>query len=150
MNILFVCTGNTCRSPMAEGMMRQLAALHGLEMEVKSAGVFAMVGAPASSHTDTILRNRGIDDFFHSSQTVTPELIEWSDLILTMTTSHKDILLSYFPAAIPKTFTIKEYVINEENGDVTDPFGGPLEAYQETEKELNEILNKMITKFLNS
>lgn len=124
--------------------MKQLASAHGVHIQVKSAGVSAVPGAPASHHTDMILKNRGID-LQHASQPVTPDLIEWSDLILTMTTGHKDILLRYFPEAIPKSHTVKEFG-GYGDGDVMDPFGGALEVYQNTEKELEQILYKIVTK----
>lgn len=107
MNILFVCTGNTCRSPMAAAMFQSKT-----NYNVQSAGIFASFGAPASAHTMEILHENKIS-YEHSSQPVTDELMEWADLVLTMTTQHRDILKQQYPNYTSKTFALKEYVLPE-------------------------------------
>lgn len=109
-HILFVCTGNTCRSPLAEGLMRKLAREAGLSVEVRSAGVYATDGGSISNHSAAILQEHGekIDDF--GSSTLTREFIEWADLVLTMTLGHKGIVLQRYPNAIDKTYALKEFV----------------------------------------
>ncbi len=146
MNILFICTGNTCRSPMAEGLLKQIARDFNLLVQVQSAGVAASFGSPASAHTDTILKNRGINHN-HASQPVTMELVQWSDLILTMTESHKHVLCRQFPGVDNKVFTVNEFA-DDKGRDVTDPYGGSLENYRETERDLEAILNKIIKKIM--
>ncbi|MFB5266779.1 low molecular weight protein arginine phosphatase [Paenibacillus enshidis] len=108
-NILFVCTGNTCRSPMAEAMLRKLAVERQLGLEVRSAGVAAMDGASLSRHAEAVLRDHGIREPFRSTS-LHRELVEWADLILTLTQSHKRHVIQRFPAAAGKTYTLKEYV----------------------------------------
>lgn len=146
MNILFICTGNTCRSPMAEGLMKHIAQNANLQVQVQSAGVAAFPGSPASVHTNTILKSRGINHN-HVSQQVTPELVDWSDLILTMTQSHKQILCRQFSGVEDKVFTVSEFA-DEKGRDVADPYGGSLEAYRETERDLEVILNKIVKKIM--
>lgn len=115
MRILFVCTGNTCRSPMAEGMLRKLARDRGLEVEVRSAGVAAMKGASISRHAEAVLRDRGIKETFESTP-LYAELAEWADLILTLTQGHKRQVIHSFPETADKIFTLKEYV--EEDASI--------------------------------
>jgi protein-tyrosine-phosphatase len=108
--ILFVCTGNTCRSPMAEGILRRMLEDQGLQhVEVRSAGVAAMDGTPVSGLAAAILQQRG---FTHalSSASLTEELLEWADLVLTMTSNHKQHTLQRFPEFVDKVHTLKEFV----------------------------------------
>ncbi|MCC3379427.1 low molecular weight protein arginine phosphatase [Paenibacillus farraposensis] len=108
-HILFVCTGNTCRSPMAEGMLRKLAIERGLELEVRSAGVAAMEGAPISRHAEAVLREQDILDRMTSTP-LSNELAEWAHLILTLTQGHKQHVIQRLPHTAGKVFTLKEYV----------------------------------------
>lgn len=121
LHILFVCTGNTCRSPMAEGLLRKLAKDRGIELEVRSAGVSAISGTSISRHAAAILQDEGIHDQMLSSQ-ISAESVSWADLVLTLTGAHKRHLLQYFPDAVAKTHTLKEYVYDEEavNSDIRE------------------------------
>ncbi|MFC6648162.1 low molecular weight protein arginine phosphatase [Paenibacillus rhizoplanae] len=121
LHILFVCTGNTCRSPMAEGLLRKLAKERGIHVEVRSAGVSAVPGTSISRHAGGILQDEGIQDRIVSSQ-LDGEAVAWADLILTLTGAHKRHLLQYFPNAVTKTHTLKEYVQTQEsvNADIRE------------------------------
>ncbi|QUL54602.1 low molecular weight protein arginine phosphatase [Paenibacillus tritici] len=116
LHILFVCTGNTCRSPMAEGLLRKLAKERGMDVEVRSAGVSAVPGTSMSRHAVGILQDEGIHDRIVSSQ-LSGEAVAWADLVLTLTGAHKRHLLHYFPEAVTKTYTLKEYVQTQESVD---------------------------------
>lgn len=109
MHILFVCTGNTCRSPMAEALMRHLAKEQSVKVEVRSAGVSAWDGSSMSSHAQQVLRDWNIDGRDFSSQSLKPTTVEWADLILTLTTGHKQHVLQQFPEMTEKVFTLKEF-----------------------------------------
>ncbi len=106
--VLFVCTGNTCRSPMAEAMMRKIAEDEKIPVEVRSAGVAAMVGSSASPQAISVLKEKGIDHQ-HRSQSTTEELLQWAEWIFTMTTSHKQMLIQQYPQFAEKMYTLKEY-----------------------------------------
>lgn len=106
--ILFVCTGNTCRSPLAEGLFRQLAEREGLRAEARSAGVSAWSGSPISKHSADILLAKGISGSFTSSP-VDDEAVAWADLILTMTMGHKEVLVRRYPDAVDFIYTLKEF-----------------------------------------
>lgn len=135
MNILFVCTGNTCRSPMAAAIMDKIAVENELDVFIESAGIFAGEGDSASDNAIEALKQYSIDLSGHRTQPVTEDLLKQSDLILTMTEGHKKLIE---PLASGKVFTLLEYAGSD--GDISDPFGGDLEEYEETAKEIYDAL----------
>lgn len=139
--VLFVCTGNTCRSPMAEAILKS-RNLPGIE--VKSAGVYAMDGSAASENTRKVLAENGIMFDSHQASLLNDALVDWTSYIITMTMNHKAAVLRMFPNAAEKTFTLKEFAIGNSNSDIADPFGGPIEQYRHTYDEMNEMMIKII------
>lgn len=137
--VLFICTGNTCRSPMAEALLRHYGEEH---FEVQSAGVFAAVGSDASVHAKSALGEKGIS-IAHASQQVTEELLEWSDVVLTMTTGHKQLLLAHHPEVNGKVHTLYEFV-EGTNKDISDPFGGSLAVYKATLEEMEQLVQTLL------
>ncbi|MDD6484185.1 MAG: low molecular weight protein arginine phosphatase [Clostridiales bacterium] len=135
MNILFVCTGNTCRSPMAAAIMEKIAIENDLDVLIESAGIFANVGERATDEAIRAMDKMGIDLTFHQTKPLTEELIEKSDLILTMTKAHKELLK---PLAGDIVYTIKEY--GGGSGDISDPYGGDQAEYDETAREIYDAL----------
>lgn len=138
--VLFVCTGNTCRSPMAEAILKS-KNIPGVE--VRSAGVFAVNGSDASLNAKRVLEEQQIS-FDHQSSSLTEHLVEWATYILTMTSGHKANIVSLYPQAEKKTATLKEFA--GRAGDVSDPYGGPLSVYQQTFEELQHTIEGILDK----
>lgn len=140
LRILFVCTGNTCRSPMAEVILKSKQLPH---IEVKSAGILAIDGSDISQNAAIVLDENN-HEYAHQSAMLTKEHVEWATHILTMTWNHKWSVTGQYPHTSNKTFTLKEFV--EEGGDVQDPYGGTADIYRMTYKEIDALMEKVIKK----
>lgn len=195
MNILFICTGNTCRSPMAEAILKHKLS----KVNVQSAGIYANDNERANPLTLQTLQQKNIH-LNHYSQPVTDELLNWADYVFTMTQSHKQQLLSQNSKHKDKYYVLKDFVSDPEqkrrvelqmayekleykkelfkqqnkhlsndeyekglkkhleqdletifylqhelsNIDVTDPFGGTIHTYEETYRELEQLIDRLI------
>ena len=135
--VLFVCTENTCRSPIAEGLFRKIASEKEIELEVISAGVFANAGHKASKEAIHVSLEKGIDLSKHATKLISHEIIADADIVLTMTTKHKELLLSIFPELEEKIFTLKEYNGKEViDHNINNPIGGDLDGYRKCANEI--------------
>jgi protein-tyrosine-phosphatase len=144
--VMFVCTGNTCRSPMAEGILRQMAENDGLEyMDVTSAGMSTYDGYPATSFAVRVAHNAGIDiSSIHSTQLVN-ELMEEADLIIALAKNHYDQMLSMYPDSAHKVFLLKAFPEHgaDPSQSVADPIGLDLEFYEKTFGEIKAELERI-------
>lgn len=139
MNILFICTGNTCRSPMAQGLIETLAQERGLSIVASSAGLFAAYGAKVTPEAVEAVKDR-VDISGHESRPLKVDLVNAADLVLAMADDHKTVLLRQFPFDADKIKTLAEWA--GEEGDVTDPHGGSQEVYNHCAKTIEDLLEK--------
>lgn len=136
-NILFVCSGNTCRSPMAEGLFRDLLVKRQISHIVcQSAGVSAFPGDPAAENAVAVLREWGIDISGHRSRPVSAPLLEEADLILCMTKTHGDFLREWAGEKV-----------NVLGNGIPDPYGGSLYAYRACRDLIRQALEEVPESF---
>lgn len=146
--ILFVCTGNTCRSPMAEWLCRKALSErigcrideledHGLV--VVSAGIAALNGGRATPEAVHVMSGYGIDLQLHETQPLTEPLVRHADLIFAMTRSHRDAIVAQWPSAAERT-----RLLCSDHSDIADPIGGPMERYQRCAAQIQSELSSRL------
>ena len=138
--VLFVCTANICRSPMAMGLLKARVAEDEGDWRVESAGVWADYGYPAASNTIKVVRERGVRLEDHLSRPLTGEMLTEFNLILVMEKNHKEALRMAFPELAPRIYLLTEMVDRYE--DIVDPIGGTQADFEETASEVEAILTQ--------
>jgi RpiB/LacA/LacB family sugar-phosphate isomerase len=143
--ILFVCTGNICRSPMAEGFFRELIKEQG-GFEALSAGLGAIDGASPSVHSVTAMQELGIDITDQRSAQITPEMVAESDYIFGLASGHVDNIIRFFPQARERVFLLREFVeaLPADRKDIADPIGGDLAIYKVCRNQIKEGIEALI------
>jgi protein-tyrosine-phosphatase len=138
--VLLVCTGNMCRSPLAEVLLKREVEARGLDgVTVGSAGTGAWDGAPASEGAYLVALEHGLDLSAHRARLVTRELLREADLVLTMSRHHRARVQELEPDA--RAYVLGEYAGRSgPEAEVSDPFGGDLELYRATYAELEELV----------
>jgi protein-tyrosine phosphatase len=139
--VLFVCTANICRSPVAAGLLQSmLDARDAADWEVASAGTWAAQTRGASQFSIDVMGDRGIDIRTHQSRMVTEEMLERADLVLCMESGHVEALRAEFPRQADKIFLLTEMVGLRYS--ISDPYGQPREEYERMAEAVESLLNQ--------
>ncbi len=136
MNVLFICTGNTCRSPMAAALMAKISEENDMQVYCDSAGIMADTGAPASENAQKAMKRYGIDLSSHRAKQADGEILSAADLVLTMTEGQKMMVSAL--GGVKNVYTLGEY--SGCGYDVPDPFGGDIGEYEETAEAIYDML----------
>jgi protein-tyrosine-phosphatase len=138
--VLFVCTGNVCRSPMAVGLFNAHAHRVGEEQfyVARSAGTWALVGQPASAHAVTQMATRGVDISQHRGRMINRSILADAAVVIVMNQNHREALASEFPECRDKLHLMSE--LNDCQFDISDPYGGSLDDYAECLQTLDNLI----------
>jgi len=142
-NVLFVCTGNICRSPLAEYLLRSRLKTDS-SWNIGSAGLSAAEGLPASLVAVKVAAKIGVDLGPHHSRLLTDELIDGATIILAMTNAHIWEIKTRFPGARDRVHLLGAFNRRNPNRDILDPIGGNAEIYQKTMGEISDCLGGLI------
>ena len=145
--IMFICTGNICRSAMADALMKKMAKDKNKEIDVYSCGIFAQDGDMPTYNAIEAMKEYNVELKNHKATNIRNSKIEDMDIILCATVSHKNNVISMYPELTNKIYTIKEYAGFDKNDlDIPDPWGYDIETYRFCASTINKCLEKIIDK----
>ena len=148
--LLVVCTGNSCRSVMAKGLLKKMLESR-KDIEIASAGTAAMPGFRPTRETVEIMAQHGIDVSGHLSQRLTPDMVDRADLVLVMEKGHREEILKKIPRAKKKVFLLREYAdatssLGGTDIEVPDPIAKPIEVYETCFRTILEAVERVVKK----
>lgn len=149
--VLLICTGNTCRSAMAEGIAKKIVSDKKIKnLQFSSGGTGMLDNVPATEYAIQASAHWGIDISAHRSRPISKSLIEESDLILAMSPEHMQVILSLDKKAAPKAYLLKGFPqpFSPTQERIDDPIGGTLEQYNQTFLELDEVMRRIFPKLV--
>ncbi len=152
MKIMFICTGNTCRSAMADGLAKKLIKEKNLDIEVFSSGTYALTGEHASFNSIAIMKEYDVDIVTHTATSIDESNIKEMDYILCATNNHKIEVITRYNELKDKVYTMKEFAELDQDGkdmDIKDPWGYDLNTFRMCAAEVSLCIDKIIKKLTN-
>ena len=146
--VLFVCSGNSCRSPMAEGLLKKkLYPIYKEKINIESAGTLGINGNPATLHAITAAKEKGVDISNHTSKGINESIVSKADIIFAMEDHHKEFLERYFPKYKKNVFLLKAFNLRgrkPKNLAIKDPIGEGLKTYRRVINEIDQELERIL------
>lgn len=140
MKILFVCTGNTCRSPMAQGLAQKYLSDMNIQIEALSAGLTVVPGSMVSGFSVDAMKEYNIDISSHIPTQLEYKLLDEADLVVTMTQAHKELIIKSAPQYMKKVKAFSDFTLGD---DITDPYGSDFNTYKKCASQINDAIVKL-------